>query len=179
MTLSELYYSGKYNTDRNTDHSYIDHFYNETFSGLSNVSNILEIGVCGGGGIMLWKDHFKEALIDCIDIDDYSSYVNHERINFIQSDAYCLQTFWEVSSKSYDIIIDDGPHTLSSQIFFLQNYLNLVKPGGLAIIEDIQSDTWFSTLSKNVPAGYTYSIIDLRPIKGRYDDMIFFLRKDS
>jgi len=179
MTLSELYYSGKYNTDRNTDHSYIDHFYDEVFSNIKNVSNILEIGVCGGGGIMLWKDYFQDALIDCIDTDDYKNYVDHPRVNFIQKDAYSLQTIWSLPNKTYDIMIDDGPHILSSQIFFLENYIKLLRPGGLAIIEDIQSYDWFNILTRHVPSGYTHTAVDLRPIKGRYDDMIFFVRKDS
>ena len=38
---------------------------------------------------------------------------------------------------SLDIVIDDGPHTIESQIYFAANYSDLVKTGGLLIVEDI------------------------------------------
>lgn len=79
----------------------------------------------------------------------------------------------------FDIIIDDGPHSLESQIFFLENYLDKVKPNGLLIIEDIQNISDTKILYEKTPSNFqsNISIIDLRASKNRYDDILFVIKK--
>jgi hypothetical protein len=76
-----------------------------------------------------------------------------------------------------DFIIDDGPHTLESQCKFLSLYLPLLAEGGMAVIEDVQSTDWFATLEQHVSKSYAFETIDLRGIKGRYDDLVFAVTK--
>jgi hypothetical protein len=40
----------------------------------------------------------------------------------------------------FDIIVDDGPHTYSSNILFYKNSINKLKTNGMYIIEDINLD---------------------------------------
>lgn len=175
MNLSQLFQSKNYQTDKNSVHSYIDHFYNDLFLGKKNITNLLEIGVYDGGSILLWRDYFENAQIDAIDINDCSHTIDNNRINHIIANAYDINLLTKLNT--YDIIIDDGPHTLESMIFFIENYTKLLKTSGIAIIEDVQDYSWFDVLIKSIPPNFTYNIADIRNIKGRYDDLLLTIRK--
>jgi hypothetical protein len=56
-------------------------------------------------------------------------------------------------------------------------YLPLLAKGGMAIIEDVQSTDWFSVLEQQVPQDFAFETIDLRNVKGRYDDLVFAVTK--
>jgi hypothetical protein len=176
MNLSQLFKSKNYQTDKNSVHSYIDNFYNDLFFDKKNATNILEVGVYGGGSILLWRDYFENAQIDAIDVNDCSNAIDNNRINHIVANAYDFNLLDKLNK--YDIIIDDGPHTLESMIFFIENYTKLLKSNGIAIIEDIQDYAWFDYLIKFIPSNFTYNITDLRSIKNRYDDMLLTIRKN-
>jgi hypothetical protein len=53
----------------------------------------------------------------------------------------------------------------------------LLAKGGMAVIEDVQSTDWFATLEQHVPKKYAFETIDLRSVKGRYDDLVFAVTK--
>ena len=83
-------------------------------------------------------------------------------------------------SGGIDFIIDDGPHTLQSQRDFLRLYLPLLNSGGVALIEDVQDTYWFADLEEEVlrlGKGYVTECIDIRHIKGRYDDLVFVVTR--
>ena len=114
------------------DLGYVDLFYNDLFSRRKEtVSSVLEIGVDHGQSILLWRDFFMNAKIYGVDIDPAPAAIVAEpnRIAHYQLDAYsqngvsCLQ---QLQFNGYDLIIDDGPHTLESMIFFLKKKLYLV-----------------------------------------------------
>jgi hypothetical protein len=52
-----------------------------------------------------------------------------------------------------------------------------MRSGGVMIIEDIQSQEDLNVLFETVPDELKYNarVIDLRSIKGRYDDLMFIL----
>lgn len=163
-----------YDTDKNTVHCYIEQVYNELFANNDQVTNVLEIGAFTGGSALLWRDYFTSATIDVIDINKCEAILNQERINSIQANAYSIHMV--KSLDNYDIIIDDGPHTLDSMVFFVENYLQLLKPHGVAIIEDVQDYSWFEILLNKVSSGFVCEVIDLRHVKNRYDDMLLIIR---
>lgn len=176
MNLSELNKNNKYATDKNTVHSYVDNLYDSLFEQKRlTASRVLEIGVYDGGSILLWRDYFINAIIDAIDINDCSTKIDNHRINNMVCDAYNLNTIKKL--QEYDIIIDDGPHTIDSMVFFIKHYIHLLKPEGIAVIEDIQDYRWIDTLVKLIPDSFTSQIVDLRPIKNRYDDLLLVIRK--
>lgn len=175
MILSELFKTKRYLTDKNSVHSYIDNVYDQLFVNRQNTTNVLEIGVYDGGSILLWRDYFLNATIDAIDINDCSDKLDNDRINHIVGDAYNVNLVKNLSH--YDIIIDDGPHTIESMIFVVEHYLSLLKPDGVCVIEDVQFDDWFKFLIDKIPQGFTYEIIDIRHIKNRYDDMLLIIRR--
>jgi hypothetical protein len=85
------------------------------------------------------------------------------------------------SLPKFDIIIDDGPHTLESMVLCIDLYLPKLNKGGVLVIEDVQSMDWIPVLNKtfNKIKNETdqSDIIDLRNTKGRYDDLMFVIRR--
>ena len=74
-------------------------------------------------------------------------------------------------------MIDDGPHTLTSQKLCVGLYYLKMKIGGKIIIEDVK-DTNLSSLESFIKSkNYKYKVIDLRPNKNRYDDIIIEITK--
>jgi hypothetical protein len=45
------------------------------------------------------------------------------------------------------------------------------------VLEDVQDTDWFPLLIEKVPEDIEYECIDLRENLGRYDDLLFVLRK--
>lgn len=132
----------KHNTDKEWAHNYISEFYEEAFAPYreKNIS-LLEIGVQNGYSMLMWQEYFTSAKIFGLDVDD-KGFIPLENISYIKGDAYTEDIANDFSDDTFDIIIDDGPHSFNSQIEFLLRYTSKLKPGGMIVIEDIQSPVW-------------------------------------
>ena len=181
-------------TDKNTCHSYID-TYEALFSAKKLLkNNVLEIGIGepkqnkeNGGSIKLWCDYFPLSKIYGLDIHHISNIndciKNNDRITLITSvDAYnetFIESTFVKNNIKFDILIDDGPHTLDSMIFFVKHYLKLLTDGGILVIEDIPDINWTRILRDNTPEEFKkfIQIADLRHVKNRWDDIMFIIKK--
>ena len=181
-------------TDKNTSHSYIS-TYERLFSSKKMFkNNILEIGIGepkqnkeNGGSIKLWHDYFPNSTIYGLDIHDISNVndiiKNNDRIKLFTSinayDTTFIENTFVKNDIKFDILIDDGPHTLDSMIFFVTHYLPLLNETGVLVIEDIPDITWINILIQNVPEEYRnfIQIEDLRHVKNRWDDIMFIINK--
>lgn len=168
-------------TDKNTIHSYIDYFYESEFIKYKDKSiNLLEIGMSSGGSLFLWRQYFANAKIYGLDIMDVlrPQYKNLKNTEYIINNAYDIN--FMNSLPNFDIIIDDGPHSLDSQLFTLINYSKKLNPNGILIIEDIDNQNNLDILIHNIPQEYKdkFQVFDLRSIKNRYDDIILVLRNE-
>ena len=183
-------------TDKNTTHSYIDSYEKLFHKIKDNKLNILEIGIGephkdnrNGGSIKLWYDYFTSSTIYTIDIIKNSK-INQEILNkdrikiFSEQDAYdkkFIKNNFIDKNINFDIIIDDGPHTLKSMKFFVKNYLPLLNDKGIMVVEDIQKIKWIDILIDSIPShiydNVSFKTIDLRKEKNRYDDILFVIKK--
>lgn len=187
MSLAELIDNSC--TDKNTTHSYLYLYEKLLQSKKFTAKNVLEIGIQGGGSIKLWHDYFPNADVYGLDImhinDVLSELKDQTRIHLLTSiDAYDLSFFENtLLSKNirFDMILDDGPHTLESMIIFISRYSKLLTDDGILILEDIQSSDWFEILKSCVPNNLKkyIEIYDLREIKGRYDDLVLVINKNK
>ena len=91
-----------------------------------------------------------------------------------------------VFPDGFDIIFDDGPHTLESQKKCIEYYLPLLKGGGTMFIEDVQKvedfedlKECFDEVEETLEGKYTYDEVDLRYVKNRYDDLIFAIKRND
>jgi hypothetical protein len=147
----------------------------------------LEIGIFQGGSIKLWSDFFTNATVYGLDIMDinnvWSEITNNNKIKLYTSiDAYNENFFTSHflnKDIKFDLVLDDGPHSLESMKQFIKLYSQVIKDDGILIIEDVQSIEWIDVLKNEVPQnlkGYI-KVYDLRHIKGRYDDIVFTIDK--
>lgn len=56
-----------------------------------------------------------------------------------QSDVEFLNKFISASGGGFDVIIDDGGHTMEQQIVSLNTLFPIVKPSGMYFLEDLQT----------------------------------------
>lgn len=183
----------KYNlnptTDKNSVHCYVKGYYEMEFSKFKDKEiNFLEIGIRSGGSMKLWSEYFTNAIsIIGIDIDEsciVSEFKKIDNVDYYFGDAYSSEIVDKISN--IDIFLDDGPHTLDSQLKAIECYLPKVNSGGLFLIEDVQEASWFDSLEEavnNMEDGREYEIekVDLRHMKNmfgdhRYDDLIFSVK---
>ena len=60
----------------------------------------------------------------------------------------------------------------------IEYYLPLLKKDGVMVIEDLQDISWTNELRKHVPKELQdcIEVLDLRHVKGRYDDIVFIIK---
>jgi len=122
------------------NHGYFS-FYNPIFEKFKNCLSVLEIGITSGGSLRLWEKKFKRATIYGIDLHDSKIHETERIKTFIadQSNRQQLADFIAAINTEFDIIIDDGGHTMNNQqtsFGFLFKYL---RSGGVYIIEDLHT----------------------------------------
>lgn len=183
-TLKDIITNLNLSTDKNSIHSYVDYYYEHSFSGYREKPiTIIEVGVCYGGSIELYNEYFTDAKI--YGIDNTERYYTKEfldkmstmnNVTLITENAYDISTVEKLPNM--DIFIDDGTHNISDQIFCLQQYLPKVNNNGLFIIEDVQRPEHFRELYNAMSEEYKkYAIpLDFSSIKNRYDDRLFVVK---
>jgi SAM-dependent methyltransferase len=181
-SLTPILVNGKLKaySDKNTNHSYIDHLYENLFKDIRHsATKILEIGIFAGGSILLWKEYFHNAQIYGLDISYYKKEFEFDnRVTQIIGNAYSKSIVDIFNNDLFDVVIDDGPHTLKSFQFFIQHYWNKVKPGGYLIIEDIFDPTLIPSLLNYLPSSATsIEVCDFRHVKNLFDDVVLVLKK--
>jgi hypothetical protein len=178
MDLLDIYKSTNNLSDKERTHTYISNFYNEKFKKFKDKNlKILEIGVLQGHSIKLWEQYFSNAEIFGVDIGNILEHNFSDRVKILFENAYSLEFINKLNNQfgKFDIIIDDGPHTLETQLFFLHNYQSLLKDSNsIIILEDVYSNA-FNPLKNQFQ---DFTIIDLRDqIKNEYNSVIFYKEK--
>ena len=85
-------------------------------------------------------------------------------------------------SVKFDMILDDGPHTLESMINFIRLYVPLLTDNGILIIEDIKQLEWLEHLKNETPTELhsfikTYDLRNENPSNPFKDDIVFVIDK--
>lgn len=191
MSLSEIVDNSR--TDKNTVHSYLKLYEDLLVDKKLTAKNVLEIGIgdgsqgiSNGGSIKLWHDYFTNATVHALDIQPidkiWNGIKNNERIILHTSiNAYSeefVKSEFIDKNIQFDMMLDDGPHTIESMKKFIKLYTPLLADNGILIIEDVQHPTWISELYNVVPDNLKMfvSAFDLRSNKNRYDDIVFTIK---
>lgn len=130
-------------------HGYSE-FYEKLFYDIKheNVS-LLEIGIFKGNGLAIWSKYFYNGKVYGLDIGtksfennknffkkiDDSVFNNLEKIYI--SDSSNTFEVEKLNLPQFDIIIDDGMHTLDSQYKTFCNFHKYLNHRGIYVIEDI------------------------------------------
>ncbi len=105
---------------------------------------LLEIGVDRLGSVRLWRRYFADGLrLHGIDRDEkHSDDTSTQFHNVDQGSAEELRRFAATVGTAFDVIVDDGSHVPGHQILSLTILWSLLVPGGVYIIEDIETSFW-------------------------------------
>jgi hypothetical protein len=169
------------NTDKHTTHSYVENVYTALFTPIKYTTTaLLEIGIGGGDSLRMWRDFFPNAEIHGVDVTPECAITEETRIRTWIMNAYSADAA-ALLPEQFDVIIDDGPHSLDSMLAVFEYYAQKVKPGGLIVVEDVQSPDWLPILQTQLPAeiAENVAVYDLRTIKNRYDDLVLVWKKPS
>ena len=141
----------------------------------------------------MWRDGFSRRPslpplqiygIDICDQIKIPELRNDPNIHLFFTDAYnrnFVKNTFQSKHLTFDLIIDDGRHTIESMITCLQLYSPLLHSNGLLIIEDIPSLDWIGILTQKTPSQLRphIEVYDLRKCRNRFDDILFVIDKDK
>jgi predicted O-methyltransferase YrrM len=163
--LAEL--QKKYDADK-LDTGLVMHFldvYEHHFSTMrERPMKILEIGVHHGGSLRMWAEYFPNSKITGVDIDEDCKKHSGKNINVIigdQADVDFLDTLGH-----FDIIVDDGGHTMIQQRTSLEVLWDHLHPGGVYVIEDLETSYW-----PKFGGAYLKHGTMIETLKGRVDNL--------
>ncbi|KAK8016139.1 hypothetical protein PG993_014328 [Apiospora rasikravindrae] len=141
----------KYGTDKVTTHQYW-FMYDKYFPSIRDKRvKMLEIGLgCDmnygpGKSYYTWLEYFPNVDLYYMEYDaacaeKWSAETTGATIYAgDQADKVFLQKFIDETGGNFDIIIDDGGHTMNQQQVSLEMLWKIVKPGGMYFIEDLQT----------------------------------------
>lgn len=103
--------------------------------------NLLEVGLSNYDSVHLWKEYFDNAEIYGVDIEP-KNLVDIKSFTVDQSDRNQLREFADSINVKFDLIIDDGSHVPKHQLDTLEIFWKLLKPGGIYVLEDIETSYW-------------------------------------
>lgn len=132
----------KYQTDKAHDrHNYLN-FYDKRLSNLTGQSfTMFEIGVLKGGSLRTWGEYFSKATI--VGMDVVPETVQHAGDNrHVHIGDASNKTVIDHVVSEYGrplIVLDDGSHFWDHQISSLRHFWPHILPGGMFIMEDIQT----------------------------------------
>ena len=129
-------------------------FYEKNFKHLREKKfNFLEIGTWEGASLASFAKYFRNAEIYGLDRNFKFNYYS-KRIKFIYCDTSSgkdlvkLKEYFQKNKIiSFDIIIDDGSHILSNILKNFIFFFNLLKSGGIYVIEDYKHPNYFFYLN--------------------------------
>ncbi len=179
---------GGWGTDKDAEHSYCDYYEEVLEPFIDKDVEVLELGTNYGCSAILWYEHLPKSNLVLLDIAETINpkcwdIMDKDRFVYANCDAYDKSSAEQVSKlrpDGFDIIFEDGPHTLESQVDTLKYYSDQLKVGGKIFIEDVQEFEHFEVLENVVnelDGDYETKKIDLRGNKNRYDDLIFEVTK--
>lgn len=130
----------KYKTDKATEHHYCD-FYQHHLEHLRfDNLKILEIGIFRNQSLMMWREYFPNAEIHGIDITDYTNNMI-PNVKYHCLDMENIESITNFSNNNYDwdIVIDDGGHTMQQQQLSFKYLWGVIKSPGIFIMEDLHT----------------------------------------
>jgi len=148
----------KYRSDKFTYHGYHRFYHKYLPQDLQSKIDILEIGVLNLSSVYTWLELYPHSHITGFDIDTIDRDI--PRTHFVQGDQSNVESLKQLSTKQYDVIIDDGSHIPSHQLLSFNYLFEYVKSGGTYIIENIETSYWKRGSLYGYDLGNDINIVD-------------------
>ena len=122
-------------------------FYSMLFAPLKGKPvQFAEIGVAGGGSVIMWYNYFRNADRLCFFDRDENFLQNIRNMRFPEEPYLGLidvrvdgDTARALAAPGglYDVVLDDSSHDFDDQVRIVKEAWPLIKPGGYMIVEDV------------------------------------------
>lgn len=138
MNLEEL--AKKYGTDKYM-HGYCPHYESALGHLRAEPIRLLEIGVDHGWSMRMWRDFFPSATLVGVDINTsiHGLDPNDVTIDRVDCDDVDQLRSFAARYEPFDVIVDDGGHSMRQQQLAVVTLWDLLKPGGFFIMEDMHT----------------------------------------
>ena len=150
----------RHQTDKATIHGFCD-FYDNYFRNIRfDNLRILEVGVLDGASLKMWHDYFPNSEIIGVDIFEKTQFDN-DRIKTYIVNQEVKEDLLNIPGD-FDIIIDDGGHTMLQQQVTLSAIFDKVKNGGFYVVEDLHtsfSKDFWEIVFGNTLTNNTYRLL--------------------
>jgi hypothetical protein len=166
----------RHGTDK-VSHGFCTFYHHHLAASRHGIFKVLEIGVFRGASLRMWRDYFPNAEIHGFD-SQKTELTPESRIHLHvgdQADRHSLDSLLEAAGSPFDLIIDDGGHTMEQQQVSFACLFPHLRPGCPYIIEDLHT-SFFPTIAvrrgdtglvvESYPTGYdqcnctTYQLVD-------------------
>lgn len=107
--------------------------------------SMLEFGVLHGGSLQMWKHYFGDrAKIYGVDINPRCMELAEEQIEILLGDQENRESLRGICNAlpPFEIILDDGGHTMQQQVITFEETWRSLKEGGIYICEDLHTSYW-------------------------------------
>ena len=126
----------------------------------------IEVGVFNGGSLHMWREYFGEkARIIGVDLNPIALELEKDGFEIYIGNQESSDFWIDLKSKvgDVDIILDDGGHKNGQQIATLYNGVELIKDGGIIVVEDTHT-SYFRRFGNPSPfsfINYSKNIVDV------------------
>jgi SAM-dependent methyltransferase len=185
-------------SDKGSGHHNYTKFYDFIFKNIKNdVKYVFELGLGTNnlqipsnmsglgtpcGSLRGWENYFTNAKIFGADIDKEILF-QEENINTFYCDQTNPSSVKELCNNfnfKFDVVIEDGLHTFDANKVFLENFIEVVKDGGIFIIEDIDIryfDQFKEYISLNKNKYHFMELVEIPNEKNKSDNNIILIIK--
>ncbi|MDX1513405.1 MAG: hypothetical protein R3174_06645 [Gammaproteobacteria bacterium] len=123
------------------EHGFCAFYDRHLHRGRERARKILVIGVGGGPSLFMWRDYFPNAIIhgiglERVDVEGADRITIHVAD---QADRAQLQAVIQRAGGDFDVVIDDGGHTMVQQQTSLGVLFPHVRAGGFYVVGDLHT----------------------------------------
>lgn len=181
--IYERYKSPASHGDKGTVHSYIEPYSHLLAPFRRSGVRVLEIGILSGLSLLMWEEYFSSGRVTGVDLNDHPLdtfdlrpliYAGHD-IRLLDATSR-EQIDAHFGDEQFDVVIDDASHVLEHQLATYGHFRHRMKPGSLYVIEDVADLDRVRGKFEAIDPERQVQIIDLRPAKNRFDDVLVVIR---
>jgi predicted O-methyltransferase YrrM len=139
--------------------------------------SVLEIGVYRGGSMRMWSRFFgPHARLVGVDIDPVALVSAGDRYTVVLADQADPDAMRNLAEKygPFDVIIDDGGHSMVQQITSIEALFPMLNDGGVYLVEDCHTSYW-----EEYDGGRGREGTFMEWVKTRLDDLNGYHQKDG
>ena len=127
-------------TDKHYQHNYFGQVYQDVLSPIkNNVKTLVEVGISDINSLTVFKRFFKYAKVYGINTQENTVNDETDIIKCDQSKPEELNELIKNFSDGVDVILDDGTHKMYDQQITMAIMFNVLKSGGIFIMEDLHT----------------------------------------